>query len=183
MKRLLDTLLLVDIESTCWEDGPPPGQESEIIEVGVATLDIQSHAVASHPGYFVRPLVSRVSQFCTDLTTLTQHDVENGCDFQSILDILKQEYKSDERVWVSYGDYDKIMFEKQCSRLGLIYPFGSRHLNVKTLFALKMGLTKEIGMAAALTLLGLRLEGTHHRGGDDAYNIAKIMKYCLWGEV
>ena len=32
---------------------------------------------------------------------------------------------------------------------------------------------KEVGMA--LDKLGLPLEGTHHRGVDDAWNIAKIL--------
>jgi inhibitor of KinA sporulation pathway (predicted exonuclease) len=55
------------------------------------------------------------------------------------------------------------------------YPFGSRHINVKTLFAIKHRLAEEIGMDEALDLLGLELVGTHHRGVDDAYNVARIL--------
>ena len=36
------------------------------------------------------------------------------------------------------------------------------------------GFTKERGMAKALRHANIELEGTHHRGGDDANNIAKL---------
>jgi hypothetical protein len=35
------TLLnVVDVEATCWQDGPPDGQVSEIIEIGLTTVDL-----------------------------------------------------------------------------------------------------------------------------------------------
>jgi inhibitor of KinA sporulation pathway (predicted exonuclease) len=59
------------------------------------------------------------------------------------------------------------------------YPFGSRHINVKTLFAIKHRLTEEIEMDRVLALLGLELIGTHHRGVDDAYNVARILSTLI----
>ncbi len=38
---------------------------------------------------------------------------------------------------------------------------------------------RQMGMARALTTLGHKLEGTHHRGVDDAINIAKIAHTLL----
>ena len=40
MARKLDRILVVDIEATCWEGNPPPGQTSEIIEIGLCVLDV-----------------------------------------------------------------------------------------------------------------------------------------------
>ena len=34
-------------------------------------------------------------------------------------------------------------------------------------------------MAQALKLVGIELQGTHHRGIDDAKNIAKLLPYIL----
>ena len=79
----------------------------------------------------------------------------------------------------SYGDYDRQMFERQCRELGVPYPFGVGHLNVKSLFAVACGLPREMGMSRALLHLGLPLEGTHHRAGDDAWNIAAILSKIL----
>jgi inhibitor of KinA sporulation pathway (predicted exonuclease) len=85
---------------------------------------------------------------------------------------LEDEYQSKKRVWGSYGDFDRRQLERECRLKKVPYPFGSRHLNVKTLFAIKHRLTEEMGMDKALALLGLELIGTHHRGVDDAYNVA-----------
>ena len=38
---------------------------------------------------------------------------------------------------------------------------------------------RRCGMTAALDLLGLPLAGTHHRGIDDARNIARIVQKTL----
>ena len=40
MARKLDRILVVDVEATCWEGNPPPGQTSEIIEIGLCVLDV-----------------------------------------------------------------------------------------------------------------------------------------------
>nr|MDQ2829840.1 DNA polymerase III [Chloroflexota bacterium] len=42
MARKLDQVVVIDVESTCWEGAPPVGEESEIIEIGVCTLDVAS---------------------------------------------------------------------------------------------------------------------------------------------
>ena len=55
------------------------------------------------------------------------------------------------------------------------YPFVTTHINVKNLLALTQNWETEVGMATALDKLGLPLEGTHHRGVDDAWNIANIL--------
>ena len=127
----------------------------------------------------MRPIASTVSPFCTSLTTLTQADVDAGMPFTMACELLRKEYHSRDRVWASFGDYDRTMFQEQCKQTGVIYPFGPRHLNVKTLFALARGLPAEIGMAGSLEMLGMPLEGTHHRGHDDAWNIAGILDQLL----
>jgi len=35
---MLDQVLVIDIEATCWEGPPPEGLESEIIEIGICPL-------------------------------------------------------------------------------------------------------------------------------------------------
>jgi inhibitor of KinA sporulation pathway (predicted exonuclease) len=71
------------------------------------------------------------------------------------------------------------MFERQCRERNVAYPFGKGHLNVKSLLAIACKLPRELGMDRALEYLGLPLEGTHRRGGDDAWNIAAILAKVL----
>jgi inhibitor of KinA sporulation pathway (predicted exonuclease) len=37
-----DLLNIIDIEATCWETPPPPGQVNEIIEIGLCVLNIRT---------------------------------------------------------------------------------------------------------------------------------------------
>ncbi|ATE53230.1 MULTISPECIES: 3'-5' exonuclease [Actinosynnema] len=178
MKALLDRVLVVDVEATCWEGAPPGGQVSDIIEIGVCEYDVALGERVERHSLLVRPTRSEVSPFCTSLTTLTQEQVGRGLDFGVACARLR-ELGSHERVWASYGDYDRKQFQRQCADLGVPYPFGPRHLNVKTLFALTRGLHREVGMAQALALAGLPLDGTHHRGDDDAWNIAALLGTLL----
>lgn len=179
MARLLDQILVIDIEATCWKDRPPEGEEAEIIEIGLATLDTATCERVKKESILVRPERSRVSAFCTELTTLTQDDVEHGMSLADACARLKKRYRSRNLTWASFGDYDRRQFERQCARDGIQYPFGATHLNVKNLLAFALGMRHEVGMAKALELAGLPLEGTHHRGVDDAWNIAALLGFLL----
>ncbi|HEY9294875.1 MAG TPA: 3'-5' exonuclease [Phormidium sp.] len=179
MAKKLDQIIVIDVEATCWEGTAPPGEENEIIEIGICPVDIASGCRLEKESILVKPARSCVSEFCTQLTTLTQAQVEQGVPFAEACLILKKKYLSQQRVWASYGDYDRNQFERQCRSYQIKYPFGPRHINVKTLFAIIHALPQELGMVEALEYLNLPLEGTHHRGGDDAWNIAGILSKLL----
>lgn len=178
-RRKLDKIVVVDVEATCWQGQPPPGEDSEIIEVGVCLLDVASGERTARDSLLVQPKFSRVSGYCTQLTGLTQEQVEGGLSFAEACEVLKEKHDSNRRLWASYGDYDRQMFERQCGRDGVPYPFGNGHINVKSLLAVSCGLRRELGLARALRRLGLPLEGTHHRGGDDAWNVGAILSRIL----
>src|SRR5579885_3105474 len=166
MARKLDQIVVIDIESTCWEGAPPEGQESEIIEIGICPLEVTSGRRLERRSILVRPTRSTVSAFCTGLTAITQEQVEAGIPFAEACGILVREYRCRERLWASWGDYDRRQFERQCAAQGVPYPFGASHLNAKTLFAIVHALPHELGMDGAMDRVGLPLEGTHHRAGD-----------------
>ena len=88
-------------------------------------------------------------------------------------------FRTKDRLWASFGDYDRAQFERQCRVAEVAYPFGAEHLNVKTLLAITLGLTREVGMEGALARLNLPLEGTHHRAADDVWNISAILGAVL----
>jgi inhibitor of KinA sporulation pathway (predicted exonuclease) len=176
----LDKIVVVDLEATCWRGYPPKGQTNQIIEIGVCLLDIKTHEITDSLGILVKPTRSKVSEFCTELTTITQEMLdEEGIPLKDACDLLFNEYNSKKRVWASFGDYDRRMLETDCKAHSIKYPFGKKHINVKILFALKEKLNKEMGMARGLRHLKIPLEGTHHRGVDDAYNTAKLLASCL----
>ncbi|MCG8918037.1 exonuclease domain-containing protein [Actinokineospora sp. PR83] len=71
-------LNVVDVEATCWSERPPPGQVSEVIEIGLSVVDTRTRERVARHGVLVRPTRSSVSAFCTELTTLTQDQVDGG---------------------------------------------------------------------------------------------------------
>lgn len=179
MENRLDSILIIDIESTCWAGEPPPGQQSEIIEIGICLLDVDTLQRTARASLIVRPELSTVSHHCTELTTLTQADVDAGMSLRQACRILQEEYHSSERLWASYGDYDRKKFERECRAKGVAYPFGDAHLNVKNLYAIVHQLPREVALDVAFNLLGWPLEGTYHRGDADAWNIARLLAHML----
>lgn len=179
MTKKQDQILVIDLESTCWEGEPPEGQRSEVIEIGLCVLDVGTCRRLENPSFIVRPVQSTVSPYCTKLTTLTQEEVDKGMSLHDACRILRARHGSRQRMWASYGDYDLWMLKASCQAQGVEYPFGTRHLNVKSLFAAVYALPREISLAQAMEMMGWPLEGTHHRGGDDAWNIARILGHFL----
>lgn len=175
-----DTINVIDIEATCWEKHYSHKNISEIIEIGISTLDVSTGNIISSNSIYVTPEHSKVSEFCYNLTGITQ-DILNreGISFLKACDILQKQYLSKQKVWASWGNYDLIMFDEQCYRENINYPFGGKHINIKTLFSLKYKLEKEVGMDDALKILNISLEGRHHSGKDDSYNIAKLLREIL----
>jgi inhibitor of KinA sporulation pathway (predicted exonuclease) len=171
----LDKLIVIDIEATCWDGDPPKDQETEIIEIGVCVLDIPTGQRVARQSILVKPERSEVSPFCTELTTLTQTQVNSGVSFESACRILRRKYHAGDRTWASYGDYDRRQFEKQCRERNITYPFSPTHINVKNLVALFQGWRREIGMLQAMSLMELAVEGTPHRGVDDAWNTGLLL--------
>ncbi|MFG2837654.1 exonuclease domain-containing protein [Streptomyces zaomyceticus] len=166
---------VVDVEATCWEGERPPGAVSEIIEIGLTVVDPAAGERVSRHRILVRPARSRVSAFCTELTGLTQEEVDTGLDFAAACRLLATTYEAGTRPWASWGDYDRNQFTHQCRVTGTRYPFGRHHTNAKAVFTEAYGLRRRPGMARALEFAGLPLEGRHHRGEDDAWNIAALV--------
>jgi inhibitor of KinA sporulation pathway (predicted exonuclease) len=175
MARSLDVILVVDLESTCWKGEPPAGQKSEIIEIGLCTVDLETLSRIEKRSFLVKPIQSEISDFCTELTTLTSDMFSDAGSLAEAVKVLKKDYLSKDRLWASWGDYDRRQFERVCTDQNVGYPFGPSHLNVKSLFAAATGSGHEMGLDEAYKHLGLTMKGTHPRGDDDAWNIAEIL--------
>jgi inhibitor of KinA sporulation pathway (predicted exonuclease) len=159
MRTKLDKLLIVDIEATCWEskEVKPSNEVQEIIEIGICTFDLTTWKPLEKSQILVKPTMSIVSKYCTDLTGWTQEVLENyGVLFSDACKILTTKLGSKKHIWASWGDFDRLAFERDCQRKDVKYPFNISHFNLK--------------------IAGLEMEGTLHKGVDDAWNIGRILK-------
>jgi inhibitor of KinA sporulation pathway (predicted exonuclease) len=172
-------LNVIDLEATCWDGQPPPGAVSEIIEIGLAVVDLDAGERVARHRILVRPARSRVSAFCTELTGITRSETDRGVSLAQACETLLRDHGAGVRPWASWGDYDRKQLVRQCAADGVPYPFGHpaerAHTNAKAVFAEAHGLRRRPGMARALESAGLPLQGRHHRGVDDAWNIAALV--------
>lgn len=201
MGAILNRVFVVDIEATCWETREEQGKmPNEVIEIGICTLDVRSGKIDDVSSYVVKPRFTKVTPFCTQLTGWTQAEIDGGADIVPTLAAIAKDYNFGKgNVWFSCGEYDRVKLASDPNMggsLGALYadveaewtknqntvvnPFQlARHFNIKTLFALKYKLSKEMGMDRMLKHIGETLEGRHHNGADDAANIAKIVRKVL----
>jgi inhibitor of KinA sporulation pathway (predicted exonuclease) len=174
MATLPRLLNVIDVEATCWETAPPPGEIPEIIEIGVTVVDTAARRRIRRCGVLVRPEHSSVSAFCTGLTGLSAGQVARGLTFAAACRWLEQELDSTTRPWASWGEYDRRQFTAQCAVSELAYPFAAAHRNLRAEFAAAFGLSFRPSVPQALDIARLPLEGNLHRGEDDAWNIAAL---------
>lgn len=187
----LNRILVVDVEATCWETREEQGDRpNEVIEIGITEVDLKHGKIGEPTSYLIKPRFTTVSPFCTQLTGWKPEDLADAGEPLDILTAIKQDFgiqKDD--LWCSYGEFDRIKLgcEGRASMGGLYgirrhenpFAFMRTHINIKTLFAVRRGLSKEVAMDKALNIAGQKMEGRHHNGADDSFNIAKLVLLTL----
>ena len=177
-------IIVVDLEATCWEDNKEKqNAEMEIIEIGGVLLD-DNLDVIEKVSVFIKPIINPIlTDYCKNLTSITQEDVNAAQEFPQALQCFTRAIQKhlspsdtlDKHILASWGLFDKTQLIKDCERHEIEYPFG-QHWNVKQGFTKKQGVKKRFGLKKALQRLSLEFEGNPHRGIDDAYNVARIIR-------
>lgn len=136
---------------------------------------------------YVKPKTKPVvSEFCEKLTGITQKIVDKGVSLEEAYNahyewIKKNVPDMHNFIFFTAGDWDlKTMLPNDLKNVGLydeVANIYKRYVNVKDVYNNVLGLpkTKKTGMDKMLEKLDLELEGRHHSGIDDCYNIGKIL--------
>lgn len=170
--------VVFDLEATCWEKG---GQgQNETIEIGALQFN-EAGELLSEFARFIQPLRFPIlSAFCKELTSIQQSDVDQAPHFYEVIEDFKTwiDWESGEYVLCSWGFYDRKQLESDCALSNLDESWVANHISLKHQYRDIKELRRPVGMRNALQREGFELDGTHHRGIDDARNIAKIfLKY------
>lgn len=174
--------LVLDFEATCSEDEnrTVPVEEMEIIEVGALILSPDLN-VLSEFSHFVKPVRHPIlTDFCKNLTTITQNDVSNAKSFKEISSELAF-WAADHEIawWGSWGKYDRKQLSKDVAYHSLADPLDYPHFNLKEEFSASQGIKRRLGLAGALKLADLKFEGTAHRAIDDTRNICRLLPWIF----
>jgi len=167
-------IIIADLEATCWKNKK---LRSEIIEIGAVKLNNKLEIIDEFDE-FVKPYFNpELSDFCKKLTSIKQEDINYARVFPLVfVDFVKWAGKVS--YFCSWGNYDKKQLIRDCNLHNLKIPkfIEKRHINVKEIFAKAYDI-KPKGLGKAIEKIGKTFVGTHHRGIDDARNIAVILMH------
>lgn len=175
--------LIVDLEATCCDQQSFPRDEMETIEIGAVILDSHTLDIVDEYNAFVKPVRHpQLTRFCTNLTRIQQADVDSAPEYPEVICAFKSWLQSyADYVFCSWGAYDQQQLQRDSLFHNMSFPVQADHLNLKMRFSEVQGFKRKrlLSMEKALGRCDLLLDGTHHRGIDDARNIAKLMPYIV----
>ena len=176
-----DYLMVLDLEATCCDVQTIARSQMEIIEIGAVMVETQNLTPVDEFQTFVKPTRNpQLTEFCRQLTSISQAQVDTAPTYPEAAKHLQTWLaRYPNLLFGSWGDYDRKQFEQDSQFHGIGYPISSTHINLKKFFSNSQGLKKRYGMAQALEFAGIALDGTHHRGIDDARNIVKLLPYIF----
>ena len=179
MSERVSYYVILDFEATCDEKRPPRPQE--IIEFPSVIIDASTRQIISEFRQYVKPKHHpELSEFCTQLTGISQAKVNNGC---SVFEAVQRYNKwlaengliGDNFIIITCGNWDLgTMYPAQCKTTGLMpESHFKRWVNIKDEYRDHYG-RKSGGMMSMLEHMGIEHTGRHHSGIDDCRNIAQI---------
>ena len=179
------TVVIFDIECSCEDKKLNQNYPMETIEIGA--VKIKDGKVIEEFQTFVKPTkVTELTSFCTQLTGITFEDLKDAPSFEEAI-LAFYKFFDDSYIY-SCGDFDKKFLSNELIEKDPKFEGVSKernfnkilrgsivglHRNLKPHFANITG-RKPCGMSKMLSILGLPLEGNHHRALDDTRNLAKI---------
>ncbi len=96
-----DRIVCFDLEMCCWNDGRT-SRTGEIIEIGVAELDLNTGRIVRRAQHYVRPEHDEISPFCTELTGIKPDLIEkNGKPLATILRSIEQKFGGRHKIYAA----------------------------------------------------------------------------------
>lgn len=167
-----ERILYFDLELTCWDSPPPPGMITEIIEIGIVEMELETLAILREKAFFVRPRRWEITQKCTDITGITASDIQNASPLEEVLPLIQQQFDPAAKSSCAWGD-DHSTLSRKCKSMGLTNPF-RRFIDLSKAFQGALAIKDSPSLAAALDIMGMSFDGVPHGALPDARNLAHL---------
>lgn len=176
---MIEYYVVLDFEATCKKDEQIRPQE--IIEFPSVIVEASTNKIISEFQEYIKPIFNPIlTNFCTELTGITQSMVDNGKDFKTVVKMYNKWLNENglyngNFIFITCGNPDlSKMYPKQCELSGIkIDGHFKRWINIKNEFTKFYGI-KSGNMKNMLDSLFLTLNGRWHSGIDDCRNTARI---------
>ncbi|XP_066472577.1 3'-5' exoribonuclease 1 isoform X1 [Tiliqua scincoides] len=178
-----DYICIIDFEATC-EEGNQPEFTHEIIEFPIVLLNTRTLEIEDTFQRYVKPEINpRLSEFCINLTGISQALVDKADDFPKVLQHAI-EWMEQKELGSKYsysiltdGSWDMSKFLNiQCRVNRLRYPsFAKKWINIRKAYGNFYKMPRsQTKLSSMLENLGMDYDGRPHSGLDDSKNIARI---------
>lgn len=168
--------IIYDLEATCWRSRAP--KRVEVIEIGAVKVN-ESLEIIDEFCAFVRPtLHPQISKFCTQLTSITQADIDGASHFDEVIEAFEDwiSPKANRAVLMSWGEFDKRQLLSDSDLHEMELPWLRYHACLQHHYSKWKGSKNQIGLKSAMELEGLTYTGTQHRAIEDARNMARLFQ-------
>jgi inhibitor of KinA sporulation pathway (predicted exonuclease) len=192
--------VVIDFEATCLSERMI--SPAEIIQFPAVLMGPASRRATSGPdglcvigtfNTFVRPVHNpTLSQFCTNLTGITQEQVDSGVSFPDALHLFREWLRlhglgvdapaGRSFTVVTWGDWDLMCaLPNQCDLLGIPYPPElTSWMNMKRVVSHLTGVHPRVSCKDVVTkYYGLQWIGQEHDGLSDATNVASLLPHTV----
>ena len=179
--------IVIDYEATC-KEVKSEDYLHEIIEFPAVLYNTETGKTVDIFHSYCKPLLNaKLSTFCTDLTGITQKDVDDAPPFVEVLAnfnewLEKHDLLTNKNVgFVTDGSCDFGSFLNiQCKLSEICYPTWARKWsNLKKMFCNFYKLSNLRKIYEMMDSLKLEPEGRLHSGLDDSKNIIKVLRQML----
>jgi inhibitor of KinA sporulation pathway (predicted exonuclease) len=164
-------MLFVDVELTCWEGEPPPGERSELIAFGLVDLRTDDLTIRRETMLLVGPQASTISPFCSTLTGITPKEAAAAPPLPEVVRTIRKTFGQCD--WCAWGRDDALIRES-CEQAGAELPFLGGFHDLSAQVRGLLGLTYRLGLDEALERFDLDWEGPPHDALADARNLARL---------
>ena len=163
-------VICFDMEMCCWDDGSAPG---EIISIGLCELNLASQEITRDTHYVVKPQNDKVSEFCQELTGISQRMVDRqGRPLEDVMATISKNFGT-KRPYAAWGT-DAQYLARQCASIGITSPVQTS-LDMSLLYKLRNWSDRSTSLTAALEKAGTTFEGKAHNALVDAKNLARLI--------
>jgi inhibitor of KinA sporulation pathway (predicted exonuclease) len=164
-------MLFVDVELTCWDGDPPPGEVPELIAFGIVDLKTDELAIRREKLFLVRPHASVISPFCTTLTGITPKEADAAPPLPEVVRTIRKTFGQSD--WCAWGR-DDVLIREASERANAELPFLGCFHDLAAQVRGLLGLTYRLGLDEALERFELDWEGPPHDALADAKNLARL---------
>ncbi|MCA9563430.1 MAG: exonuclease domain-containing protein [Myxococcales bacterium] len=175
---MTEHLLIVDLEATCWGEKGRRIKERETIEIGAAVLESGSLREVASFQSLVRPIRNpTLSEYCRELTGLSQDQVDAASPFPAVLKQFHEWLGRFEiSAWYSWGPFDARQLERDGTQHELRVHLPSRHIDLAERAANHFKSRRRIGLGQACEWLGISYPKSCHRALEDVRIASEVFR-------